>query len=125
MRGFVQTFDWKRISCLIFFTHNYTSKAEKAGGEMDERFWDAMLNADRRDYDRICSEFGVSDLHLILKKLEEKKKERAQKNCKVRTHSHSSCLLSSCCLLRKQEKSCLFIIFANPLLYVCSTTIIW
>ncbi|KAL7398350.1 hypothetical protein ABVT39_008335 [Epinephelus coioides] len=41
-----------------------------------------MLNADRKDYERICSEFGVSNLHLILKKLEEKKKERAQNKCK-------------------------------------------
>uniref|UniRef100_A0A3Q1CTS2 Immunoglobulin like and fibronectin type III domain containing 1, tandem duplicate 2 n=1 Tax=Amphiprion ocellaris TaxID=80972 RepID=A0A3Q1CTS2_AMPOC len=49
-------------------------------GESDEKFWDAMLNADRKDYERICSEFGVTDLHSILKKLEEKKKERAQNN---------------------------------------------
>uniref|UniRef100_A0A3Q1G3J2 Immunoglobulin like and fibronectin type III domain containing 1, tandem duplicate 2 n=1 Tax=Acanthochromis polyacanthus TaxID=80966 RepID=A0A3Q1G3J2_9TELE len=47
---------------------------------VDEKFWDAMLNADRKDYERICSEFGVTDLHSILKKLEEKKKERAQNN---------------------------------------------
>lgn len=57
---------------------------EKGDGENDERFWDAMLNADRKDYERICSEFGVSNLHLILKKLEEKKKERAQNKCMVR-----------------------------------------
>lgn len=62
----------------------YFSKVEeKAEGEADERFWDAMMNADRQDYERICTEFGVADLHLIRKKLEEKKKERAQKKCKV------------------------------------------
>uniref|UniRef100_A0A3Q1F972 Ig-like domain-containing protein n=1 Tax=Acanthochromis polyacanthus TaxID=80966 RepID=A0A3Q1F972_9TELE len=55
-------------------------KVERADGESDEKFWDAMLNADRKDYERICSEFGVTDLHSILKKLEEKKKERAQNN---------------------------------------------
>ncbi|XP_063321071.1 immunoglobulin-like and fibronectin type III domain-containing protein 1 [Pelmatolapia mariae] len=54
------------------------SKVETADGESDERFWDAMLKADRNDYERICSEFGVKDLHLILKKLDEKKKERSQ-----------------------------------------------
>ncbi|XP_047462187.1 immunoglobulin-like and fibronectin type III domain-containing protein 1 isoform X2 [Mugil cephalus] len=64
---------------MSFFSYT-SSKAGKAGGESDERFWDVMLNADRRDYDRICSEFGVSDFHSILKILEEKKKERAQKN---------------------------------------------
>ncbi|XP_074498623.1 immunoglobulin-like and fibronectin type III domain-containing protein 1 [Sebastes fasciatus] len=39
------------------------------------------MNADRQDYERICTEFGVADLHLIRKKLEEKK-ERVQKKCK-------------------------------------------
>uniref|UniRef100_A0A3Q0QSR9 Ig-like domain-containing protein n=1 Tax=Amphilophus citrinellus TaxID=61819 RepID=A0A3Q0QSR9_AMPCI len=58
------------------------SKIDKADGETDERFWDAMLKADREDYERICSEFGVKDLHLILKKLDEKKKERAQNKSK-------------------------------------------
>ncbi|KAM8863493.1 immunoglobulin-like and fibronectin type III domain-containing protein 1 isoform 3-T3 [Spinachia spinachia] len=53
---------------------------EKPGGESDERFWQAMLKADKKDYERICTEFGVSDLHLILKKLEEKKEERAHNN---------------------------------------------
>ncbi|KAK2897384.1 hypothetical protein Q8A73_013764 [Channa argus] len=52
------------------------SKEERADGEMNEKFWDTMLKADRKDYERICREFGVSDLNLILKKLEEKKKER-------------------------------------------------
>lgn len=42
-----------------------------------------MLKADRNDYERICSEFGVKDLHLILKKLDEKKKERSQNKRKV------------------------------------------
>ncbi|KAA8590791.1 hypothetical protein FQN60_001734 [Etheostoma spectabile] len=54
---------------------------EKAEGESDERFWEAMLDADRKDYERICMEFGVADLHLILKKLEEKKKKMVQNKC--------------------------------------------
>ncbi|XP_076597441.1 immunoglobulin-like and fibronectin type III domain-containing protein 1 [Chaetodon auriga] len=41
-----------------------------------------MLNADKKDYERICTEFGVADLDLILKKLEEKKKRRVQNKCK-------------------------------------------
>ncbi|CAM9176339.1 unnamed protein product [Lampetra planeri] len=45
----------------------------------DERFWQAMLNADRNDYERICAEFGVADVHQILKNLEEKKKSKARK----------------------------------------------
>ncbi|XP_056280060.1 immunoglobulin-like and fibronectin type III domain-containing protein 1 [Pseudoliparis swirei] len=35
-----------------------------------------------KDYERICTEFGVADLHSILKRLDEKKKERAQNKCK-------------------------------------------
>ncbi|XP_029975586.1 immunoglobulin-like and fibronectin type III domain-containing protein 1 [Salarias fasciatus] len=58
------------------------SKVDKADGENDERFWEAMLNADGRDYEHICSEFGVTDLHLVVKKLEEKKRERAQNKSK-------------------------------------------
>ncbi|XP_029291763.1 immunoglobulin-like and fibronectin type III domain-containing protein 1 [Cottoperca gobio] len=57
------------------------SKVEEKA-ESDERFWDAMLNADRKEYERICNEFGVADFHSILKKLEDKKKERAQNKCK-------------------------------------------
>ncbi|XP_070824971.1 immunoglobulin-like and fibronectin type III domain-containing protein 1 [Chaetodon trifascialis] len=41
-----------------------------------------MLNADKKDYEHICTEFGVADLDLILKKLEEKKKRRVQNKCK-------------------------------------------
>lgn len=59
------------------------SKVERADGEMDERFWDVLLNADRKDHERICTEFGVADLQLILKKLEAKKEERMQNKFKV------------------------------------------
>ncbi len=59
------------------------NQTKQADGETDERFWDAMLNADRKDYERICTEFGVADLHLILKKLEQKKKEQVQNKSKV------------------------------------------
>ncbi|KAM3618348.1 uncharacterized protein V6R79_019497 [Siganus canaliculatus] len=41
-----------------------------------------MVNANSKDYERICSEFGLTNLDLILKKLPEKKKERAQNNYK-------------------------------------------
>uniref|UniRef100_A0A3Q2P6U5 Immunoglobulin-like and fibronectin type III domain-containing protein 1 n=1 Tax=Fundulus heteroclitus TaxID=8078 RepID=A0A3Q2P6U5_FUNHE len=54
------------------------SKAQTLGGENDETFWDAMLNADKRDYEKICSEYGISDLNMILKKLEEKRKQKGK-----------------------------------------------
>lgn len=57
--------------------------------ETEKRFWDAMCNADRRDYERICNEFGVKDMEFVLKRLEEKKKERAQNKYKVCRNSSS------------------------------------
>uniref|UniRef100_A0A3Q1K807 Immunoglobulin like and fibronectin type III domain containing 1, tandem duplicate 3 n=1 Tax=Anabas testudineus TaxID=64144 RepID=A0A3Q1K807_ANATE len=57
-------------------------KTDRADGQTEEKFWDAMLNADRKDYERICTEYGVGDLNSILKKLEEKRKERMQSKSK-------------------------------------------
>uniref|UniRef100_A0A3B3BFK3 Immunoglobulin like and fibronectin type III domain containing 1, tandem duplicate 2 n=1 Tax=Oryzias melastigma TaxID=30732 RepID=A0A3B3BFK3_ORYME len=61
----------------------YKIKEERADGENDEKFWDALLNAERKDYEQICKENGITDLHLILKKLEEKKRQRGQNKHKV------------------------------------------
>ncbi|XP_051280976.1 immunoglobulin-like and fibronectin type III domain-containing protein 1 isoform X2 [Dicentrarchus labrax] len=58
------------------------NQEKQADGETDKRFWDTMLNADRKDYERICTEFGFADLDLILKKLEEKKRDRVPNMCK-------------------------------------------
>ncbi|XP_059923606.1 immunoglobulin-like and fibronectin type III domain-containing protein 1 isoform X2 [Gadus macrocephalus] len=54
----------------------------KDEGGIDERFWEIIVSADRKDYERICLEFGVKDLRLILKKLEQKKQEREEEQCK-------------------------------------------
>ncbi|CAL8275764.1 unnamed protein product [Boreogadus saida] len=54
----------------------------KEEGGIDERFWEIIMSADRKDYERICLEFGVKDLRLILKKLEQKKQEREEEQCK-------------------------------------------
>lgn len=56
---------------------------KQAEGEADKRFWDAMLNADKKDYEGICAEFGFQDFDLVLKKLEEKKRKREENKCKV------------------------------------------
>uniref|UniRef100_A0A3B3VBB5 Immunoglobulin-like and fibronectin type III domain-containing protein 1 n=1 Tax=Poecilia latipinna TaxID=48699 RepID=A0A3B3VBB5_9TELE len=53
-------------------------KAQTAGGDNDETFWDAMMNADKRDYESICSEYGIADLSTILKKLEEKRNQKGK-----------------------------------------------
>ncbi|XP_072539450.1 immunoglobulin-like and fibronectin type III domain-containing protein 1 [Salminus brasiliensis] len=51
------------------------SKEERKDGEVDERFWELLLSADKKDYEKICAEYGVTDFRWMLKKLNEKKRE--------------------------------------------------
>ncbi|XP_056126523.1 immunoglobulin-like and fibronectin type III domain-containing protein 1 [Rhinichthys klamathensis goyatoka] len=50
-------------------------KEPKKDGEVDEKFWELLLSADKKDYERICIEYGVTDFRGMLKKLNEKKRE--------------------------------------------------
>uniref|UniRef100_A0A671PEM8 Immunoglobulin-like and fibronectin type III domain-containing protein 1 n=1 Tax=Sinocyclocheilus anshuiensis TaxID=1608454 RepID=A0A671PEM8_9TELE len=50
-------------------------KEERKDGEVDEKFWELLLSADKKDYERICAEYRVTDFRWMLKKLNEKKKE--------------------------------------------------
>ncbi|KAK7155702.1 hypothetical protein R3I93_010373 [Phoxinus phoxinus] len=50
-------------------------KEAKKDGEVDEKFWELLLSADKKDYERICIEYGVTDFRGMLKKLNEKKRE--------------------------------------------------
>lgn len=59
------------------------NQTKQGDGEADKRFWEAMLNADSKDYKHICAEFGVGDLDLVLSRLEQKRRERTQKKSKV------------------------------------------
>ncbi|XP_023271938.1 immunoglobulin-like and fibronectin type III domain-containing protein 1 isoform X2 [Seriola lalandi dorsalis] len=51
---------------------------EKKEGEIDPKFWELLISADKKDYEKICSEFGVTDFRWMLKKLNEMKKEREE-----------------------------------------------
>lgn len=57
---------------------------EKKDGEIDPKFWELLLSADKKDYESICAEFGVTDFRWMLKKLNEMKKEREEEQAKVR-----------------------------------------
>uniref|UniRef100_A0A8C1ZTU0 Ig-like domain-containing protein n=1 Tax=Cyprinus carpio TaxID=7962 RepID=A0A8C1ZTU0_CYPCA len=48
-------------------------------GEIDPKLWEILLSADKKDYERICAEYGVTDFRWILKKLNEMKSKREQK----------------------------------------------
>ncbi|KAG7472123.1 hypothetical protein MATL_G00105240 [Megalops atlanticus] len=51
---------------------------EKKEGEIDEKFWEILLSSEKKDYERICADFGVTDFRWMLKKLNELKREREE-----------------------------------------------
>ncbi|XP_028260934.1 immunoglobulin-like and fibronectin type III domain-containing protein 1 [Parambassis ranga] len=55
-----------------------SEQTERKDGEIDPKFWELLLSADKKDYERICAEFGVTDFRWMLKKLNEMKKEREE-----------------------------------------------
>lgn len=56
---------------------------EKKEGEIDEAVWDLLLSSDKKDYERICTEYGVTDFRGMLKKLTEIKKQREEEQALV------------------------------------------
>lgn len=59
-------------------------KEERKDGEVDERFWELLLSADKKDYELICAEYGVTDFRWMLKKLNEKKRELEEQQAQVK-----------------------------------------
>lgn len=66
-----------------------SEQTQKKEGEIDPRFWELLMSTDKKDYESICSEFGVSDFRWMLKKLNEMKKEREEEQAEV-------CFLATC-----------------------------
>uniref|UniRef100_A0A6Q2XMI2 Immunoglobulin like and fibronectin type III domain containing 1, tandem duplicate 3 n=1 Tax=Esox lucius TaxID=8010 RepID=A0A6Q2XMI2_ESOLU len=58
------------------------NKAEKKDGEIDPRFWDVLMSANKKDYENICTEFGVTNFRWMLKTLNAKKVEREEEQAK-------------------------------------------
>uniref|UniRef100_A0A8C6LZP4 Immunoglobulin like and fibronectin type III domain containing 1, tandem duplicate 2 n=1 Tax=Nothobranchius furzeri TaxID=105023 RepID=A0A8C6LZP4_NOTFU len=52
-------------------------------GEVDPKLLELLLSARKKDYERICLEFGVTDFRWILKKLKQMKQEREDEQAKV------------------------------------------
>lgn len=44
----------------------------------EEKVWEILLSADKKDYERICAEYGIKDFRGMLKKLNEMKREREE-----------------------------------------------
>uniref|UniRef100_A0A3Q3WI37 Uncharacterized protein n=1 Tax=Mola mola TaxID=94237 RepID=A0A3Q3WI37_MOLML len=55
-----------------------SEQPEKKEGEIDPKCLELLLSAEKKDYEAICSEFGITDFRWILKKLTEIKKEREE-----------------------------------------------
>ncbi|XP_008278540.1 immunoglobulin-like and fibronectin type III domain-containing protein 1 [Stegastes partitus] len=60
-----------------------TEPKEEAKLEIDDKFWDLLLSADKKDYERICAQYAITDFRWMLKKLNEKKVEREKEQEKV------------------------------------------
>ncbi|XP_051931015.1 immunoglobulin-like and fibronectin type III domain-containing protein 1 [Hippocampus zosterae] len=52
-------------------------------GELDPKLMEILLSAPKKDYERICLDFGVTDFRWLLKKLNQMKKEREDEQGKV------------------------------------------
>lgn len=52
-------------------------------GEIDPKLWELLIHASKKDYERICFEYGVTDFRWMLKRLKQLKKERADEQAKV------------------------------------------
>ncbi|XP_072419220.1 immunoglobulin-like and fibronectin type III domain-containing protein 1 [Chiloscyllium punctatum] len=45
----------------------------------DEKVWEILMHADKKDYERICMEYGLTDFRGMLTKLKQMKKDREEK----------------------------------------------
>uniref|UniRef100_A0A8C6LUF7 Immunoglobulin like and fibronectin type III domain containing 1, tandem duplicate 1 n=1 Tax=Nothobranchius furzeri TaxID=105023 RepID=A0A8C6LUF7_NOTFU len=54
--------------------------------EAGEKVWEILLSAEKKDYEKICAEFGITDFRGMLKKLTEMKKEREEEIAQFITH---------------------------------------
>ncbi|XP_044076743.1 immunoglobulin-like and fibronectin type III domain-containing protein 1 [Siniperca chuatsi] len=52
-------------------------------GEIDPKLWELLLSAPKKDYEKICLDFGVTDFRWMLKRLKQMKKEREDEQAKV------------------------------------------
>lgn len=49
-----------------------------------EQVWQLLLHADKKDYEKICLRYGIVDFRGMLRKLQQMKKDKEDKQAKVR-----------------------------------------
>ncbi|CAK6972948.1 LOW QUALITY PROTEIN: immunoglobulin-like and fibronectin type III domain-containing protein 1 [Scomber scombrus] len=74
----VEVTDFKKVLKRRSKVRPKAEEPEKKDGEIDPKFWELLMSADKKDYERICAEFGVTDFRWMLKTLNEMKKEREE-----------------------------------------------
>lgn len=52
-------------------------------GEIDPKLLELLLSAPKKDYEKICLQFGVTDFRWILKQLKQMKKVREDEQAQV------------------------------------------
>ncbi|KPP67541.1 immunoglobulin-like and fibronectin type III domain-containing protein 1-like, partial [Scleropages formosus] len=57
-------------------------KPEKKQAGVDDKFWEVLLSAEKKDYERICAEHGVTDFRWMLRKLGEMRQHREEEQSK-------------------------------------------
>ncbi|XP_037534630.1 immunoglobulin-like and fibronectin type III domain-containing protein 1 [Nematolebias whitei] len=65
---------------------NSDGTREQKPMEPNEKVWEILLSADKKDYESICAEYGVTDFRGMLKKLTEMKREREEEIAQFITH---------------------------------------
>uniref|UniRef100_A0A8D0AHT3 Immunoglobulin like and fibronectin type III domain containing 1, tandem duplicate 2 n=1 Tax=Sander lucioperca TaxID=283035 RepID=A0A8D0AHT3_SANLU len=63
--------------------HQKKKLPPKKDGEIDPKLLELLINAPKKDYEKICADFGVFDFRWLLKRLNQLKKERADEQAKV------------------------------------------
>lgn len=80
----MQTSCTSHVCCALCSYRANRPKEEQQDEKVDEEFWELLLSADKKDYERICAEYGVTDFRWMLKKLNEKKREIEEQQTKVK-----------------------------------------
>ncbi len=74
------------FSCMGFNFSLYSNPdgtREQKPMEPEEKVWEILLSADKKDYEQICMEYGITDFRGMLKKLSEMKREREEEIAEV------------------------------------------
>ncbi|XP_076003213.1 immunoglobulin-like and fibronectin type III domain-containing protein 1.1 [Genypterus blacodes] len=65
---------------------NVDGTREEKAMEQEDKVWEILLSADKKDYERICTEYGITDFRGMLKKLKAMKKEREDEIAEFVSH---------------------------------------